>query len=81
VQSVSVQTGLEVHEGVPGMAGSRLVECGSLIADDLSSLQCCINGSFASGVPSGNESKVQPFSTVRSPNVPKFAENHWEGTS
>src|SRR5215470_8596074 len=38
VQSVPVQTSLEVDEGVPGMTGSRLVVCGSLIVDDFTSL-------------------------------------------
>jgi hypothetical protein len=61
LQSVSIQPSLEVDEGMRGMTGSRLVDCGSLIMDDSTSLQGCIDGSFTRCVPSRNEAKVEPL--------------------
>jgi hypothetical protein len=61
VQSVSIQPCLEVDEGVPGVTGSRLVDCGPLIMDDCTALQGYIDGSFTRCIPSRNEAKVEPL--------------------
>lgn len=60
MQNISIQPSLEVDEGVARVTGSRPIDSASLIVDNSTSLQSCINPSAAGCVPSYNEAKVEP---------------------